>query len=121
MPASYTIDPSRSLILSRGWGVLTDADLRDHYRRLLADAAFDPAFNQLIDLYDVDRYEVSTEMIRELALMRVFLPGVRRAFVVDKELLYDMTQMLGAYAELPEGGEVAVFRDLTDAERWLTC
>ena len=119
MPAAYTIDPSRSLVLSRGWGLLTDADLREHYRRLLADADFDPSFCQLIDLYDVDSYKVSTEMVREMAIMRVFRPGTRRAFVVDKELLDDMTRLMETYSELPKDGEVAVFRDLADAERWL--
>ncbi|HEV8702195.1 MAG TPA: hypothetical protein VGV60_13060 [Candidatus Polarisedimenticolia bacterium] len=39
MSGAYTIDAARSLALSRGWGVLTGAELIRHARLLAADRA----------------------------------------------------------------------------------
>jgi hypothetical protein len=119
MPASHTVDPSRSLVHSRAWEVLTDSDVREHYRRLLADPLFDPSFNQLADLREVERVEVSTAMIREAGLMKVFRPEARRAFVVSTPLLEAMTRMYGSFSRVVQGGEVRVFHWLDEAESWL--
>jgi hypothetical protein len=119
MPASYTIDTSRGLILSRAWGTYTDADMREHYRRLRSDGSFNPSFRQLIDLREVDQFEVTPEGVREVGRMRLFRPGTRRAFVVGSDLLYNMLLMFGTQPESAWGTRVALFRDPADAERWL--
>ena len=53
MPAAYTIDLARSLVLSRGWDVLTDRELLAHVHALTDDPRFAPHFCQLVDLRDV--------------------------------------------------------------------
>ena len=53
MPACYTIDAERHLVYSRGWGILTDADLFDHQRRLALNPGFQSNFDQLVDFLGV--------------------------------------------------------------------
>ena len=119
MPASYSIDSSRALILSRAWGILTDEDVREHYRLLLSDAAFDPAFRQLADVRDVTRVEVSPTTVRDAGLLRVFVPGTRRAIVVGTALLSAIARMFAIYCRLSQNGRVEVFSEFEEAERWL--
>ena len=53
MPCGYTIDLARSLVLSRGWDLVTDRELLAHVRALTADPRFARDFRQLADLRDV--------------------------------------------------------------------
>ncbi len=82
MPADYVIDVDAGAVISRAWGVLTDFDLLDHQRRLGADPAFKPGFNQLFNFSDVTLVELTAEGIRTLAERNLFRAGARRAFLV---------------------------------------
>jgi hypothetical protein len=118
VPASYQIHPARALVLSLGWGILSDADIREHYRQLRDDPAFDPAFRQLADIRDVSRVEASIPTIRDEARTWTFAPEARRALVARSDAPYGLARLFAAYWAL-EGGAVEVFRDLDDAARWL--
>jgi hypothetical protein len=118
MPTSYEIDPTRSLVVSRAWGLLTDAEVGDHYRDLRADPGFNPAFRQLADLREVTGISASAATIDDVAHWRVFAPGARRAFVVATPVQFGMARMFGTYAEAVEQ-VVEVFWDPREAERWL--
>jgi hypothetical protein len=118
MPCSYTIDLARSLVLSRGWGVLTDGELLAHVRALTIDPRFVRSFHQLADLRDVADVEVSASTIREMARLNPYGDGSRRAVVVTSDVLFGMARMYQILREEPTD-ELEVFRKLDDALRWL--
>ena len=118
MPTSYQLDAVQRLVCSRSWGVLTDAEVVDLYRRLAAEPEFEPTFRQLCDLREVTRLATSTPALRDLAQSSVFAAGARRAVVVGSDLDYGIARMFQTFCELA-GAEVSVFRDRPSAVAWL--
>jgi hypothetical protein len=82
MPAEYLINRNLGVVFSQAWGVLTDADLLEHQRRLGQDQRFEPSLNQIFNFEDVTDVEVTPMGIRTLAERTLFGEGARRAFVV---------------------------------------
>ena len=118
MPASYELDLENRLVRPRGWGILTDAEVRDLYERLQVDPGFDPSFQQLCDLREVTDLRTTADALRALARRQTFALGVRRAFVVGREVDYGLSRLFQAYAE-PQGAVIEVFREWEAAEEWL--
>lgn len=118
MPCSYTIDLARSLVLSRGWGVLTDGELLAHVRALTVDPRFVRHFHQLADLRDVTDVEVTASTVREMARLNPYGDGSRRAVVVTSDVLFGMARMYQILRDEPTD-QLEIFRKLDDALRWL--
>lgn len=118
MPGAYTIDLPRSLVLSRGWGVLTDRELLAHVRALTTDSRFAPHFRQLADLRDVTEVKFTASTIREMVRLNPFGAGARRALVVTSDELFGMARMYQLLTnESPD--ELRIFRKVDDALQWL--
>jgi hypothetical protein len=118
MPGAYTINLALSLVLSRGWGVVTDRELLAHVRALTADPRFAPHFHQLADLRDVTDFEVTASTIREMAKLNRFGAGARRALVITSDEVFGMVRMYQLLTdESPD--ELKIFRKMDDALRWL--
>lgn len=118
MPGAYTIDLPRSLVLSRGWGVLTDRELLAHVRALTTDSRFAPHFRQLADLRDVMEVKFTASTIREMVRLNPFGAGARRALVVTSDELFGMARMYQLLTdESPD--ELQIFRKMDDALQWL--
>jgi hypothetical protein len=118
MPVTYSIDPVERLVRNVGFGVLTDNDMRETQRRMVADPEFHPGYSQLFDLTAVSEIRLTTAWIREMANASAFAPGARRALIVNQALLYGLSRMFQAY--LGEGGEAfGVFYTRQEAEAWL--
>lgn len=118
MPMRYEIDPGVRLVRSIAWGVLTGEEIRDHQQALAADPAFNPTYQQLGDFRFVTEARVDTASIREVARVRLFVPGSRRALVARSDLVYGLARMyqeLGGFDE--EFGQV--FRELEAALAFL--
>jgi hypothetical protein len=118
VPGSYLIDPDRRLILSRGWGIVTEGDLLAHARALKIDPGFVTSFRQIVDLRDVTDLEIDASGIRQIAIESPFGAGACRAIVVRSEVNYGMArmfQMLRAEA----ADNIQIFRDLSPALSWL--
>jgi hypothetical protein len=120
MPISYKIDLNRRMVLTRSWGVLTDADILAHKTQLAADPDFCPTMGQLSDVRDIERLEVTTDGVKAMvahdqahADRRV---GHRLAFVVSSDEAFGMARM---YSQRSGSELVSVFRTLVDAEDWL--
>jgi hypothetical protein len=118
MSIDYHIDPSRRLVVSRASGTVTYPELRTLYRCMRTDPAFDPAYRQLADVRDVTHFDLTGSAVADIARLRLFAPGTRRAFVVSGAAAYGIARMFGAYAE-SVAQDVQVFRDLAAAEAWL--
>ena len=118
MPAGYTIDLERSLVLSRGWGVLTDRELLAHVRTLTADPRFAQNFCQLGDLRDVTDVQITAATIREMVRLNPFWAGARRALVVTSDVVFGMARMYQILRdESPD--ELEIFREMDGALQWL--
>jgi hypothetical protein len=101
------------------WGVFTDEELREHYRSIRNDSAFDPRFSQLCDIREVSEMRLSVTVVREVALMPVFDLSARRAVVVGgQEFHFGLARMFAITAET-NGSQVEVFKDMGAAREWL--
>jgi hypothetical protein len=118
MPESYEIDAARALVICRAWGELSNADLREHYRRLAADPAFCPDYAQLADIRDVTDFTVDSAMIESAAHAPVFSPGTRRAFVAPRGVAFGLARMFAAHSSAG-GQNLEVFSELCAAQAWL--
>ena len=118
MPATYTIDPDRKLVISKIWGPATETEILEHNRQLRGDPLFDPGYQQLADMSGVTEVLGSTNTIKETARDSFFAPGVRRAFVATGDGAFGMARMFALHAE-SLGQVVEVFRDCDAAEEWL--
>ncbi|HEV7593626.1 MAG TPA: hypothetical protein VGO33_01420 [Gemmatimonadaceae bacterium] len=118
MPAKYSIDVERRLVISSAWGVMTDADVREHRRALRNDPLFDPTYRELVDMSGIslDLVDVSTK--QEISQDQIFAPGVRRAWVAPDDHPFEIAQ-IHAIAADKQGGGVEVFRSRKKAEEWL--
>jgi hypothetical protein len=118
MPCGYTIDLARSLVLSRGWGVVTDRELLAHVRALTADSRSARDFRQLADLRDVTDIQITASCIRETVKLNPFGAGARRAVVVTNDIVFGMARMYQIFTdESPD--ELQIFRKVNDALQWL--
>jgi len=119
MPITYRIDPQSHLVMTVATGVLTDAELLDHKRRLAADPAFEPGMGQLSDIRGVEQLEVTPQGVRQfVAHDRVHagqLEGHRLAIVAPQDLVFGMARM---YQTLTDAN-VGVFRDVAEALAFL--
>ena len=118
MPAAYTVDLTRSLVLSRGWGVLTDRELLAHVHALTIDSRFAPHFRQLVDLRDVMDVQFTASTIREMARLNPFGAGARRALVVTSDEIFGMARIYQLMTD-ESPNELQIFRKADYALQWL--
>ena len=119
MPATYRIDRSLRMVFSRALGVVTEAEILDHRRRLGKDPDFHPGFSQLVDLREVSEVAISIADMRVIASRtNLFSEESRRAMVAQKDVVFGMARM---YQMLREEGpeEIMVFREMPEARQWL--
>jgi hypothetical protein len=120
VPASYTIDKERRLVLSVGTGLLTREDLWGHMGRLSEDPNFDPTFCQLLDFTRVTGLDVEPEDVRQLAQRNVFSQQSRRSFVVTNDLQFGLARMFEIHRDLAGEKGIRVFRTFAEAVDWLS-
>lgn len=118
LPAKYSIDVERRLVISRAWGTMTDKDVREHNRALRSDPLFDPNYNQLVDMSGITEDLVDIRTKRETSYDQFFAPGVRRAWVTSEDYTFGMARMYAIAAE-NQGQTIGVFRAISEAEAWL--
>ncbi len=123
MPISYTIDRQRNLVLTTATGVLTDEELLDHKRQLIADPEFEPGMKELSDVRRIERLDVSPAGVRRLAALdeeHVDRLGedYRLAIVAPADASFGTARM---YQILTESSvqNIGVFRDMEEAKDWL--
>jgi hypothetical protein len=118
MPCGYIIDLARSLVLSRGWDIVTDRELLAHVRALTIDPRFSRDFRQLVDLRDVTDVQITASCIREMVRLNPYGAGARRAVVVTNDVVFGMARMYQILSdESPD--ELQIFRKVDDALEWL--
>jgi hypothetical protein len=118
LPATYSIDVERKLVISLGWGVMTSADVREHRRALRNDPLFDPNFRELVDMSGITEDRVDLGAKQEVSQDQIFAPNVRRAWVASADYSFGMARMYAVAAER-RGQAIGVFRTRKEAEDWL--
>jgi hypothetical protein len=119
MPQSYRIDPEHRLVISRGWGELTDQDSDEQRRELASDPDFHPEFDSLVDLRAVTKVSASPRTIHNAARRSVFSQESRRAIIAPTDSAFGLSRMFGTLAEQEGHERVGVFRTPAAAMEWL--
>jgi hypothetical protein len=118
LAVTYAIDPQRRLVVSEAAGIVTAEDFLEHGKRLAEDPAFDPAFDQILDLRNARQVEVPTAALKGMASLRLFGPGSRRAIVAPRDLTFGLARMYESLrADAPES--MKTFRTIEEARVWL--
>jgi hypothetical protein len=116
MPLGFHIDTDRRVIFVRGWGTVTDADVRAHGAALRVDPRFDPTWPVLGDGRDIDDLRVTGGFLRHY--QSPFDGSTKRALVVASDVVFGMARMYGFLAT-DDDQAVAVMRSMPSAVEWL--
>jgi hypothetical protein len=121
MPFVTSFYRDRRLIITRGWGHITLADMRAYQQELVQRPEFDPTWAHVFDARDDVQFDMSSEETRHLAATSVLAPSARRAMVTTDLATFGFFRMYGTLFELQvDGSAVGVFRTLDDAIEWVT-
>jgi len=127
MPLKYHIDHARRLVVARGSGVLTGADIFDYQREVWSRPDV-VGYDELVDMTGVT--EIATAIpagdnFRALAALSAAMDPAETpskfAIVAGEELAFGLGRMYQTYRELDPKStkEVRVFRTLTEAMAYL--
>src|SRR3954453_647805 len=120
MTITWEIDSIDDVILERWDGVITAADISDHWRSFLLDPAVLACRRTLVDLRParlaIYGHELSA-LVRDVAMP--LLGGLTWAtgIVVDEPVEFGFARQYQAFAEV--FSEDAIFYDTHEALRWL--
>jgi len=119
MPGDYAFRKDVGFVVTRFWGVVTDADFTALYKALLADEQFEPGMAEISDLRLVTTSRVSAAALHQVAaltkskLVSANASG-RTVIVAPRTLPFGLSRMYeGLAATGPQ--EVRVFRTLEGA------
>jgi len=94
VPAEYTIDLARAIVFTRGYGVITDDDLRNHASMLRRDPSFQPTFRQFVDFSAVTGVEVTAAGVASiLGSANPFPPDAVRAVFVSNDAAFGLSRL----------------------------
>ena len=120
MPITVTIDPERRLTITTGEGVVTDEEFLRAREQLLANPAFDPAFDRIWDFYAITEARVSEAVVARLVATS---PNSDRPIcraVVVSERATPMKYILGFMNCVRQANRrIAAFPDRNRAEKWI--
>ena len=120
MPMRYDIDEHRKLVRSTGEGRITFVEISAHQDRLLQDSAFDPSFDQFVDLGAAMTPDITTPQAVILAKRPLFSSTSRRAFFASAPTVFGLIRMMQAYHESgQEHSHIGVFYERESAFEWL--
>jgi len=119
MPASVKVDPSKKLFIIRMEGKITADDLKKLARNLKNHPQFNPTFDRLIDLSAIEKMEISSEVVRQLAVSSetTFDDSSRRAIVASSDFMYGISRMYQTITNRLK--QTRVFRTIEEARQWL--
>jgi hypothetical protein len=122
MPIEYDIIADKKLVLAKGSGVITGADVIRHLDVLAADDRYKAPMKKLVDYRNVDSIRISLETAYSIAQKKIKLAnifaGERCAFVSPWSTSYGSSHLHRALVD-GSGINTAVFRCMEDALGWL--
>ena len=118
MPIHYSIDENRRVIFIRVWGELNDDVMLAEQRRAREDPAFDPGYDQFLDLSQIESLRITSRGVAELVGASRRDPDAKRAFVAPTDVLFGMARMSEIMLD-DAAQQIAVFRTADEARAWL--
>jgi hypothetical protein len=106
-------------------GIVNDEQLLNAYAELIAAPDFDPALDDIVDLREANRLDISMEGFLKLVNLLSQLDRLgfqtKVAIVASTEMAYGMGRMYELMRSTDENSseEIRVFRDYDEALRWL--
>jgi len=120
MPVSVTIDQERRLTITIGEGVVTDEEFLHAREQLLANPAFDSAFDRIWDFSAVTESRVSKAVAAQLISTSPNSEGPICLAVVVSERCPPMTAILDFINRIRQTNRrIAAFPDRGRAEEWI--
>lgn len=122
MPIEFEIFPEERRTRTRCHGLVKGMDLLEYYRALRSHPLFDPTYDEIVDLTEVDDIDVTPAHLR--ALSQTVLPNqkqghpMRIAVIAPDDLEFGMSRMYQALRSESEN-DLRVFRTRDAAEEWM--
>jgi hypothetical protein len=120
MPFNSVIDARRHLVVTTATGDATGDEGLACCLELKARSDFDPAFDQLLDFSNANRFDATAGQLRKIAAQPLFTRTSRRAIVATNPAIFGVARMFEAYRSISDLGEhIMVFSDMSEALKWL--
>ena len=121
MPVTVTIDAERRLTNTICEGLVTDEEFLRAREQLLANPAFDPAFDRIWDFYAVTEARVSETVVARLVSASPNSEKPICRAVVVSERAAPMKAILDFINRIRQTNRrIAAFPDRDSAEKWVT-
>jgi hypothetical protein len=126
MNIEYQINHEQQLVLAKAQKVLAEDDIFNYQREVWSrnDVV---GYNELLDLSEVERVELSsTDSIEEFARLAISMDvpttATRFAIIAPTDLMFGLGRMYEAYRNLNEQStkQACVFRSRSEALAWLS-
>jgi hypothetical protein len=115
--AEYVVDSEKSLVTVRFGKNLTGRDIEAYAKRLQLNRSFNPTYDEIVDLTEVEELDLKAEEFLELAdEIDPFSPHAKRAFVIRNSVQNHAARM-HEMQRAPRN--IEIFRSVEEAERWI--
>ena len=122
MPITYWVDVENRVIMATALGILADADLPLYLGAVTTDADVEPGFNELFDLREVTKVEITVSGIEDVADR---VQGIAQYIKETKTAIVASNRNTAAVSSfykilrtnLPS--TIRLFRDMVAARAWL--
>lgn len=114
MSVSVKIDRTHRLVVTRFSGNLTDEDVRRQVQLIAASAPYEGKYSAITDFTHVERFEATTELLRELASQPSPLGSAERVIVAPGEVQYGVSRMFQMLSERTRP-HITVVRTMSEA------
>jgi hypothetical protein len=115
---TYSIDPDRRLVVSRASGIFTPDDVVAVRQRVSRDPAFNPAYNQIIDLSEVTDLRFDYDAMLSVAASSLSQSFVSRAIVARTAEQYSLACIFQVASE-QLGQRIDIFATFDEAAEWI--
>ena len=127
MPLEIRVEPTKRLRYAIARGRLTDRELLETMGDAIADPTYDPALDSLVDISEVESFEVTPAGVQRLADVMAMCvkeppPGTRPrvAFVAPTDAAFGVCRIYETYRELQgASSHYFVTRSRAEAQCWL--
>ena len=118
----FTMDPASRIRVAEFSGRVNAEELLSSYSALIAAVDYDPTVDDLVDMRAVEHLELGADAVQRLVSLFIPLDGTapptRLAIVAPSDELFGMARMY-QILRTDAPGEIEVFRDRVDADRWI--
>lgn len=114
MSVSVRINRKDCLVLTRFSSRVNDDDVRQQIELVAAGAPYDGPYCTITDFTHVERFDVTTEMIRTVASQPSPLAGAKRVIVAPGDVQYGVSRMFQALSQNTRP-DITVVRNLAEA------